>query len=969
MNSRTISNVLLMTLLCTLSKAATCFGQFDLYWRQTASTSFFNRFNWALEPGGGTGYGPPGKSDNVWISGGATITSMNGGIVDGIWCIDNVPKQIVLSANGGTFSAFKFFNEGANSSFTMLGAFQFDDFLNVGFANFDIGNGSSMLVNSQLTNAQLNLSGGFVESVGWVGHGISTIENGAIVDVGTNSAAFLNSLVFVDGQNSILKGGTLMIRTDGNVFVDNEAVIDFGTLDLSDGKIAISSGTLTVDGLSSVTNNGTLQIDGGTTNVSRLTFDASSELSLNGGSLNIRNDFATRGRLQKLSGLSTSGGSLNLISSDGFLGDTTIGDGGASSLSLRANSILNTEITQLAVNGGNFVGTIDPSNTWNATEMFVGYSGNAGLNVRGTLETTFGRVGGYDGGIGSVTVSGGIWNSSSQIAVGFGGGSNGTLSISSGGTVNTFRVILGQSASPTPSHGIVSVSGASSSLNVSAALIGNYGAADLTVRNSGQFNSDIVDMAYNAGSTSSVTIENAGSQWTNTDWMHLATQGVGDLNILNGGQVSTKTFQAGINVGSSGSVLIDGVGSNMQVAGAAEFGSFGSADLTISNGGSLSTTHGYVGGDVGGNGSVNVDGGSWNSSTILIVGYGAGSMGDMTIQGGGNVSTYQFVAGHGSSPSHAYGTTLITGAGSSLNIHSSGIGNYGTGLVAIESGGAFHSDIVDVGFASGSHGTVNIDGNGSQWQNSDWISVGTSGTGVLNVSNGGQLITGTLRAGMNSAGNGLITISGPDSWAQISGNLDVGILGTGRLDVLGGTVEVGGTTSIGSNGTIHLAGGTLKTSVLDLSSGTFEMLGGRLNADSITGNLSMTGGTLAAGDSPGLTLIDGNLDLLGGEIEVEIAGLVPELEYDVYHVTGDVTLSGGLQTTLLNGYSFQLGQQFQFLQVDGTLNGAFVGLSEGDLVLQNGQLGLFITYQGGDGNDVSFYVSAVPEPNALIYGI
>jgi len=55
---------------------------------------------------------------------------------------------------------------------------------------------------------------------------------------------------------------------------------------------------------------------------------------------------------------------------------------------------------------------------------------------------------------------------------------------------------------------------------------------------------------------------------------------------------------------------------------------------------------------------------------------------------------------------------------------------------------------------------------------------------------------------------------------------------------------------------------------------------------------------------------------------------------------------------------------FNLLRVEGTLTGEYDGLGEGDLVGSFGGENLFITYAGGDGNDVALFT--VPEPTMTL---
>jgi len=84
-------------------------------------------------------------------------------------------------------------------------------------------------------------------------------------------------------------------------------------------------------------------------------------------------------------------------------------------------------------------------------------------------------------------------------------------------------------------------------------------------------------------------------------------------------------------------------------------------------------------------------------------------------------------------------------------------------------------------------------------------------------------------------------------------------------------------------------------------------------------------------------------------------------EYDQLHVTGNVTLAGALDVRLIGWFSLIEKQEFAIINVDGSLSGTFDGLpAGGDLVDTFQDIGLFIKYNGGDGNDVVLFTPAMP---------
>jgi len=108
-------------------------------------------------------------------------------------------------------------------------------------------------------------------------------------------------------------------------------------------------------------------------------------------------------------------------------------------------------------------------------------------------------------------------------------------------------------------------------------------------------------------------------------------------------------------------------------------------------------------------------------------------------------------------------------------------------------------------------------------------------------------------------------------------------------------------------------------------------------------------------------------------MEIELGGLLDGggdkslTEYDWLDVTGNVELAGTLDVSLIDGFDLHRGNVFNFLRVGGILSGQYDGLGEGDLVGNFGGQDLFITYGGGDGNDVALYT--VPEPTTLLLAL
>jgi hypothetical protein len=154
--------------------------------------------------------------------------------------------------------------------------------------------------------------------------------------------------------------------------------------------------------------------------------------------------------------------------------------------------------------------------------------------------------------------------------------------------------------------------------------------------------------------------------------------------------------------------------------------------------------------------------------------------------------------------------------------------------------------------------------------------------------------------------NGTVEV---DAVGQHAGNL---ILAThasdnATLNITSGWIKVedapqglsDGMTVIGNDNAatavLNLTGGKLTTkTLLKGDGGTFSFTGGALSAETVGFTLVNDGGTIAPGESPGMTHVMGDLVLNSGVLEIEAGGTVMG-EYDQLVVDGETTLGGTLR--------------------------------------------------------------------------
>lgn len=101
--------------------------------------------------------------------------------------------------------------------------------------------------------------------------------------------------------------------------------------------------------------------------------------------------------------------------------------------------------------------------------------------------------------------------------------------------------------------------------------------------------------------------------------------------------------------------------------------------------------------------------------------------------------------------------------------------------------------------------------------------------------------------------------------------------------------------------------------------------------------------------------------ILDGTLILEIAGLTRASSsnygsagiYSAMDLVGDLWIGGDLQINLIDDFMLSFGDAFEIIDLtDGILSGGFSSYTEGALVGNYNGVDLFITYMGGDGNDI-----------------
>lgn len=446
--------------------------------------------------------------------------------------------------------------------------------------------------------------------------------------------------------------------------------------------------------------------------------------------------------------------------------------------------------------------------------------------------------------------------------------------------------------------------------------------ADQTIALSGTLNSNDV-YVYGSSSVPSMILDGGGVM--NTTRIAFIGHGASSSSISGSATVNDATWNItqDLRIGNAnrGFVSINNNGL-ADVTGDTEVGYNQLGTLNVNPGGTLTTANLTVSRGSGAtNSSVRVTDGELNAGNALI---GYTSAGRLTASGTSDIDlTSNLYVGYGSSSS-----------GSRVDMSSS------SGL-----------QTVDVGATA---------------------IVGYNGQGTVNIGKQSQLtsVNGFVAYTGNSSGSS-VNLTSDGKWI-ITKNLNVSPSGrTGSVTVggSGARLDVKAATTIGSAGTINLQKGTFDQNGGTITNnGNFNFTGGRLeHLKTFNGDLVQQGGTLSAGPLGDVyaTTINGNYDLQGGILEVEIRDNLG-FGFDRYGIQGDATLLGDLNVLLLPSYTPTAGDSFTFLTAS-TITGGFNNIS---LPTLGGGLTMRLEI---DGTSATLFVdgqSAVPEPSSwALFGL
>jgi subtilase-type serine protease len=542
-------------------------------------------------------------------------------------------------------------------------------------------------------------------------------------------------------------------------------------------------------------------------------------------------------------------------------------------------------------------------------------------------------------------INGGTANASS-VSIGTTG--SGDLLINNGATFNSTGGSIGAAAGFT---GTVSVSGNNSQwVNQGDVTVGGSGQGHLNITN-GTVSDQHASVGQNTGVIGTVSVDGAtGSaigNWINNNGLDLGVSGTGQLSITNGGVVSSaNNTNLGLNSTGSGKITIDGTGSKYS-APDLFVGSQGSALITVRNGGSLYSFNSTIGDHAGSTGSVQVldTGSNWLNPNDLIVG-NAGT-GGLAVTNGGSVTSNTGTIGNMAGSDGAVGVGGVGSGGTWTVWNALTVGESGTGLLIVSTGGTVTSTLGIVG--DHGSGTALLGGPGASWTASQNIVVGVNAgaTGTMTIFQGATVSTpgaltlasqanssGTLNIGMApgtapdapgtlnaagvqfGAGTGVINFNHTDSNYVFAAPIS----GSGTINQLTGVTSLTGDSSGFTGGTFITGGrlavnGSLSGSTVTVSGG--GILGGN---GTVGGIVAQNGGIVGPGNSIG-TLVAGNVSFASGsiyQVEVNAAG-----QSDKIAALGNATINGGTVQVLAGTGAYSPTTTYTILTANGGRTGTF----------------------------------------------
>jgi autotransporter-associated beta strand protein/T5SS/PEP-CTERM-associated repeat protein len=517
--------------------------------------------------------------------------------------------------------------------------------------------------------------------------------------------------------------------------------------------------------------------------------------------------------------LGDSAGATGTVSANGgtitVANETQVGNGGTGNLNLSNSATMNTYGLTVGVlsNSTGRLSVADSSLT-SSQSILLGLSGAGTLTTDGaSIKAPQIFIARNSGSTGTALVSGGLTELTGELHVGAEG--NGTFTLQGAGTLTTDKGNMGFAAG---SKGTANILNGTWS-NKQAIFVGVSGEGTLNIGTQGSIHSESGFISQNASGAGAVNI--TGGSWTMTNTLAVGVRGTGSLSASNGARISSEWAQLGLTNGSKtgvGRLRLDEAngysGGTLVEQGVLEFSAgsaFGTGGLTISTAELRAITNATLS----------------TSPTFITVSNGQTATFSATAGNTLTLATSDFTVQDGAALTFGSAGNTGTVVFAPVNVTaSSNIPSVSVQVGTLAAGNARLAELT----AQASTTTV---ASGATLEFQDNLS-----TGGINALFG----AGTVNTGTNSATT--LTVN--------SGNFSGSIAGWGDLvKESAGTLTLSGQNAFAGTTTVN--GGTL---VVDGSLGfglgnATVNNGGTIGGTGLVGVITLSGGTVSPGSSPG----------------------------------------------------------------------------------------------------------------------
>jgi hypothetical protein len=211
---------------------------------------------------------------------------------------------------------------------------------------------------------------------------------------------------------------------------------------------------------------------------------------------------------------------------------------------------------------------------------------------------------------------------------------------------------------------------------------------------------------------------------------------------------------------------------------------------------------------------------------------------------------------------------------------------------------------------------------------------------------------------------GTIVLAGTSDYtlsASVTGSGTVRMINSGvRQFTTMEEIDFTGTVEVETGSTYRIEGDNAAQSSINIDGGT-------LKGNGTIANATLSSGTIAPGNSPGLINITGDLTLSASPstFDVEINGKTAGTDYDQV-VVGDTAELNNAKLTISLGFQPSVGDSFTILKAN-VINGHFDGLSDGDSISVNGTTFVIDYVNDSSGEDsVVLHVAGASASSGLL---